>query len=890
MDELQIPYPDFQLGEIIDPEQHDLNNRYIQTKINEFVTFANTLTGSAGGASTITVAPIAPFTSTNVQAVLNDLIARIQATQVGISGSSLVGTPALVKLAGTTVEAQLKALDNLLQQAYVITTSIADGAVITVKLADGAVTDVKLADNSVITSKIIDNAVTQAKIAMSAVTTPKIADGAVTTIKIANNAVTQTQIAPNAVGTPEIINTSVTTQKLADSAVTTSKLASKSVTVDKIDDSLLTYLPQSTLTNRLLALEGLTGLNPVSKEQVLQAGSTSITTPVKSPVNVKRIVGKTIINHIPPFDSGALNKHANAVIASPNKLILNATESYQESTFSIPIKNANTTYTLSLTRVGRIDVQGWTGGAGTFVERYYQDATTINASGYKEITFTVNNASVKMLVIVMTNVGSGTFNFDNISLVEGTRAQPFVANVKGVTNPTIVNETNGTSLVVPTTLHDGEYVEQNEKGELIKYKKWQELVLDDSLNWAFRESKTGYKYVQAPYSYNNNLTVIGVKFDGTIMYHGGTINDNTLYSGVAGYIILPIKNTDSGWGQNYNPSPEEVKACILGWKMYNSSATNDGTGTYDNAGVKAWAYRHEGGFFTGATITLPTTQAPINSKWQPYRLIREIPSTFETIKPYGDLTLEKGENSVKVYAGRIVNNLIKPLGYQGNYYITSGRETVLFERLEGIFKNNVNTLVSWSKSTTSTGSLKEYFISEKEYDPTASYAVDFDPIYTWQITTPINAVQLSYYETIQAVTNELVHDVAKQQDTVKRMLENVVNEEEKPKLIQITMFNMTNGWIRLAHHRNGMVEILVSVSGGVWVPGKHIGKIPPQYIPATTMALFGMQTDRAPYNMEGLYYVDTFGNIVLGINTSIPNGAVLANAQMVAQTMYFKEK
>lgn len=269
MDELIIPYPDFQMGEVIDPEQHDLNNLYVQNKINEFVEFANELLGS-GGAEKVQMKPVAPFTSTNIQGTLDELITRLQATGEGLSGSSLIASPALVKLAGTTVEAQLKALDAMLQTAYVISTSIADGAILTAKLADGSVTTIKLADNSIITAKLINGAVTNAKLGDFSITSEKIVDGSIITPKLAsqsvssskieNEAVTSSKLAPESVITPKIAPNSITTGKIADGNVTTSKLADFSVTEFKLASNSVsnTKIVSASITSAKLADNSVT--------------------------------------------------------------------------------------------------------------------------------------------------------------------------------------------------------------------------------------------------------------------------------------------------------------------------------------------------------------------------------------------------------------------------------------------------------------------------------------------------------------------------------------------------------------------------------------------------------------------------------------------------------
>lgn len=296
--ELRIPYPDFKMGDMIDPEQHDMNNLYIQLKVNSIVELCNKITGEdpsgVTGAELMALKPIAPFTETKIQTFLQALINRLQAS-TGATGANLIGTTAKIKLTGTNVEAQLAFIDAWMQTAFVgtaqlqdasVTTpklanlnvteqKIADLAVTTPKLNNGAVTNTKLGEASVGTSKIIDLNVTTSKLADLAVTDPKLASNSVTTSKILNLAVTEPKLADLNVTRPKLANRAVDSTKLellavqneniANQAVGNTKLAERSVTSTKIgteqvklehlDPALLQTLPESQLTQKVLKLE-----------------------------------------------------------------------------------------------------------------------------------------------------------------------------------------------------------------------------------------------------------------------------------------------------------------------------------------------------------------------------------------------------------------------------------------------------------------------------------------------------------------------------------------------------------------------------------------------------------------------------------------------------------
>lgn len=72
---LTLSYPDFQLNQVIDPDQIDLNNSQIVAKMNEIGTKLNTLFTGTTGAKNITIEPINQFSDKkNVQDFLNAIV------------------------------------------------------------------------------------------------------------------------------------------------------------------------------------------------------------------------------------------------------------------------------------------------------------------------------------------------------------------------------------------------------------------------------------------------------------------------------------------------------------------------------------------------------------------------------------------------------------------------------------------------------------------------------------------------------------------------------------------------------------------------------------------------------------------------------------------------
>lgn len=84
--DLAIAYPDFQLNQIIDPDQIDLNNSQMVAKINQLVKCINTFTQSTTGGANVTIATLPEFsTAKNVQTALSQIATYCKANNTSIA-------------------------------------------------------------------------------------------------------------------------------------------------------------------------------------------------------------------------------------------------------------------------------------------------------------------------------------------------------------------------------------------------------------------------------------------------------------------------------------------------------------------------------------------------------------------------------------------------------------------------------------------------------------------------------------------------------------------------------------------------------------------------------------------------------------------------------------
>lgn len=207
--------------------------------------------------------------------------------------------------------------------------------------------------------------------------------------------------------------------------------------------------------------------------------------------------------------------------------------------------------------------------------------------------------------------------------------------------PTAYEPYQETSMPIPFPLRSLNGIadmQDTKKGKVIK--KVERVVADGSLSWQFHiNGASSSKVVKTPnmgiitnsvlYKYNNKQ----------LTYVKGNATALDSYDFDTNYIYIDIPNSDSGWGNSYQPTPDEIKAQRFGWVMYKNES---GAGTpYDGTGTKAWAYRlptfdgiPSSGNLTAGTTTLPTTLAP---NFTPDRLYYQLAQQQEIDIPVSDL-------------------------------------------------------------------------------------------------------------------------------------------------------------------------------------------------------------------------------------------------------------
>lgn len=248
---------------------------------------------------------------------------------------------------------------------------------------------------------------------------------------------------------------------------------------------------------------------------------------------------------------------------------------------------------------------------------------------------------------------AGAYTFKNPMLTIGAEPKPFEPQRKSVLAFQTELHANPTDGSDPDILF-----EQN--GQYFKLAKWKKVVLDGSLNYTVYGSKDGFRTISTPVPgavYPSTVTdTIGemTKYDGKLLTKNDAfnINDSWYLNGAIKSAILSIPSADSGWGDDYEPTQDEVKAYFNGYKMFTVGQGH--TSTYNGTGVKAWV----------AIIDIPAPEGPADtqilptgtySQWTPYQLLyRLAKESVEQIVSEGSLLLTEGDNMVEVGTGIVL--------------------------------------------------------------------------------------------------------------------------------------------------------------------------------------------------------------------------------------------
>lgn len=375
-------------------------------------------------------------------------------------------------------------------------------------------------------------------------------------------------------------------------------------------------------------------------------------------------------NLLPPFTEWGTRTTAMTIAAPYSARVSGKTAGTTYSQIiEIPVVGGQTyTFTVPVT-IANI---GGTIGFGAFYNLEPWDAkgyklpnldsapyATANGTTVLQKTITIPANVVKLVIVLGIDIGvTGDFTFSNPMFNVGPTPLPFkLRNDDHLFFPNVNLASNVDGTVYDTLFQrDGKYWKQ----------AWFKMMdLTGDLKWLRSGGSTGFKVVALQLSNirdsNSDFTTHKVvKYDGKIIGVGNFTdvinNADVSYVDGTGLFKLSIPIADSGWGDSYNPSDDEIRAYFYGWKMGDQNGN-----FYEGNGQRYWTARNEFGTGTTTTTTVLPTQPNYFGGWKPYKLQYQLVTpTVEEIASEGGITLHEGPNHFEVGTGMIVHERVTP--------------------------------------------------------------------------------------------------------------------------------------------------------------------------------------------------------------------------------------
>ncbi|CAH8248850.1 hypothetical protein WJ0W_007033 [Paenibacillus melissococcoides] len=380
----------------------------------------------------------------------------------------------------------------------------------------------------------------------------------------------------------------------------------------------------------------------------------------------------------------------------------------------------------------------------------------------------------------------------NPMLTVGTEAKPFVPQQRSM----IAFETELAAHPVdgsnPDTLFMGD------DGLPYVLEPWGKVTLDGSHVWKRHSTQNDFKVLSANDCVPNNSSpadeddygrLFVTKYNGSLL----SVNDKPInvenwgFSDVTRIFTsnayISVHNNESGWGGNYNPEPDEIKAYFNGWRMYQEGSRE----TPYTSGKKQWFKINKPS--DPSVADTPTTSYP---EWTPYRLqYLKAKPTVEPVRNYElGATLSAGSNMVEVGSGIVIRERANPapgVSDEGNINNAYLPATMLRHRTHVasaiVYKNNAIDRAWIAKGDNVLQTEPSY------YDPTAIYHVTYTMLHP-TLAPPISGTVAA---NLRGTVSDLVKDVG---DIGRRLsvVETQKAEKDAPPPLRIKP-TLLNGWV-----------------------------------------------------------------------------------------------
>ncbi|WP_192895040.1 hypothetical protein [Paenibacillus amylolyticus] len=484
-------------------------------------------------------------------------------------------------------------------------------------------------------------------------------------------------------------------------------------------------------------------------------------------------------NLLPPFYEAVTAGNGQSII-SPYSATINASGNNIGWTYKIPCV-ANTDYTISLTHNGMIALQDMDSSGAIIQNSGYQAASELHIK-------TAANAAYLSIVIGNGSKGAGVYSFSNPMLNISNTALPFKPRQDSMLAFQTELHANPDTGANPDTVFERD-------GQYFKLAKWKRVVMSESLTYGLLNNYIGFKRVTIPTGQLPLPSLIvpqiswGTKYDGALLKTLDTsvYPDSHDFSSSIGWLIS-VSNTDSGWGDSYTPTADEIKAYFMGWKMYQEG----NRATPYTSGTKQWFKIQRPADSSVASIPTDTY-----SEWTPYQLLYQLATpVVEPITSEGQLTFVDGDNQVEVGTGIVLREGVKPalLTPDNNYYINSqAAATKLAYKVSKFLYVYANSrqVYDWLISTNADSwGAQRLYKDSKNFNSIPSYSVTY--------------LMLDKYPTVDVTGTYAENEKALLLDTVKTLQDNTTRisvleskkaEKDSPAWITPTLLNGASQYV-----------------------------------------------------------------------------------------------
>lgn len=292
-------------------------------------------------------------------------------------------------------------------------------------------------------------------------------------------------------------------------------------------------------------------------------------------------------------------------------------------------------------------------------------------------TWTVPNSGEFKLYLRNENITNGTIAqfIDSVN-----KGETKLSIVRGST-PKKATDCYSSRMLLESRLYTGDTLSKRTNGDYVESSSWGEISLD-KIDFKLGSQYTGYKGVSFHKECAPDILINEVDSDNTephylVDYQGNYYSNNSGFQGsgvglwmnfnpvpnsVWRDITFTLPNTLTGWGDGYSPTPEEIKAFFLGYRL---ATTDNRDLPYNGTGTKSWhklwcGRGDKSGIANGmapvdswlGTTILPTVLN--NQGYVPYKLIYKKSKTRNRVVEPKGVLLSKLDSTIVASSGLAV--------------------------------------------------------------------------------------------------------------------------------------------------------------------------------------------------------------------------------------------